>query len=256
MNVSTKEFWEKAAEYDKSIRKYRYPKIRKASLILPRTPSHGPGSKGGGRIVICENCGTPVYTSSSSQEYCCRACFDEFMRGDHTPIHSTKYKRRSNVTKICPFCNKKFKVSTSYINRGHGVYCCNKCSSRMRGFKAIWFKCNNCKAPFKGIIEANALYCCEECKNNDIHYDGDNDEIYVNRSPIFLDNEETYEYIINMKLEIILRYSKRNLDSNEINITQQLRMMVVENKDIDSIPNYYLTSSQRNCRNLLGMRYK
>ena len=55
-NYAPSEFWERAEAKDKS-GKFVNKKLYYASLTIPRYPNHGPGSNGGGRICICEECG-------------------------------------------------------------------------------------------------------------------------------------------------------------------------------------------------------
>lgn len=257
MNLDPEEFWRLVDEKDangKRVNKLMYM----ASMSIDRQPTYGPGSKGGGRIVVCDNCGTARWVDKPKQQFCCRTCKYEYAHAESTPRISKRYVKRHVVHRYCEYCGKKITIKTSDLNKGRGIFCSNRCASLSKGFIPLWFYCNTCGSKFRAFTAAGSTHCCIECKGGDHHSDESLDDAYIVSKPKLVDLEDRYEYIINIQLEDLLaKYRKENRKNDGVEamgVSRALRMMVVEKTQANDIDDYYLSDSRRKARKLLSLK--
>lgn len=252
MNLKASEFWKLAKEYDKSTRQYVNPKHHRAAMGLEEHPAYGPGSNGGGRICICENCGIAEWTHSSTRNFCSPSCKNEFYSANRTPSGSTIIRKRGNVSKKCSFCGKDFTISMHRLRKGHGVYCSTKCANHARGFTPLWYICNTCNSEFRSVTSMGSRYCCTQCAERKPLVDEEG--VYCETVPHLVNPEDKFEHMINLILEKHLRKAqKKAFDIYAITISPSLRMKVITGSMKNKIVDYYLNKKERETLKLMDM---
>lgn len=247
MNYSVDDFWafalEKIVDPVTGKEKYKNKVLHQASRFLKKDRKYGIGSRGGGRVVVCENCQAAKYVSDKNQQFCSRHCKNEYQSNCRVG-RDVRYINRGYVRRKCPICQQQFKVSISKVKQGFGIFCSHKCASHARGFIPLWYVCNVCNTQFRAISDMESRYCCEECKANKPPSYGDGD--YFEAAPQLVDPEDMDEHTINIMLESKMRKmrrSARNVD--DVTITMRTRLEMTGDLDKPSKDGYYLSSRDR-----------
>lgn len=231
MNLSYAEFW-KNVSTKKGFREF--------GEQLERSPLIGIGAKGGGRVMICENCGKVKYITNHSQNFCSRKCHYNYYHTDskvNVLPKGEKPKKKHAVHRICGYCGKEFKVQISRIRSGNGIYCSAECSNKAKGLKPIWFTCNKCKMEFRAVSDATCRHCSIECAADMPTFDEYG--TYIESRPTFVDGYDLIDHKINMILKSIQH------EHPEVHLTIQLRVEILTRKDKEKVDDYYLTTKQR-----------
>jgi hypothetical protein len=131
-------------------------------------PKFGIGSRGGGYITECDNCGTVFFTSSLNRHFCnneCRKQYEDRARG----LTIAKNPERYDVLhRLCNVCNTQFETTGNQIKKGRGLYCSNKCKYEGIFKRKLFFwryKCIVCGRVFKYSYPYH--YCSVECMKKD-----------------------------------------------------------------------------------------
>jgi len=180
--------------------KYLYPHYFKATKDLNGNLINGAGSKGGGYVLICPNCGYAEYTHDKRRKYCSVRCKNEAYRKVYAvrSPEATGILERVRLTRVCQFCGEEFKVSRSIVKKGGGVYCCKTCASRARGLVPLTYICQHCGETFKSVWQHNATFCSVNCLKLSPRLNNKNEIIkYV---PMLLRKEEVTEEKINSEM--------------------------------------------------------
>lgn len=232
MNFPAAEFW-RLVRTDK--------RIKELSYGLDEHPAWGIGSKGGGRVMICENCGHIKYVENKTQNFCSQRCRIDYQNKDTSsgfvPKEFAGAKKRKNLHRNCGYCGEKFKVTISKMKAGEGIYCCAKCANRAKGLKALWYKCNTCGTHFRAVTDMGSRFCSIECaaKKPTMRDNGE----YFEALPQPLEPTDFFEHKLNLLL--------KELQSNNPNliITQEMRFEAISGTLFRKHETYYLKAHQR-----------
>jgi len=216
MLPTIKEFWKKAFKLDKN-GDYAYPHYAHAARDLDSRLNTGAGSKGGGYVLICPNCGHAMYTHDKRRKFCSLKCKNDAYRKAYNMMHpqASGIAERIGLTRVCQFCGEEFKVSKSVVKKGSGVYCCRECASKSRGLVPITYICNHCGGTFKSVFLHHAAFCSVNCMKMSPNFDTKNN-IIVYRPRLFNESDSVEEEINNMVYEIVSeRYRRLTKEERE-----------------------------------------
>jgi len=252
MNLKGKEFWKLANEFNKGTKRFVNHEYHLASLGLEEHPLYGPGSNGGGRICICENCGAAEWTHSSSKQFCSRSCRSEYYSCNRTPDDSTIVRKRGNVVRRCSFCNKEFTIQMHRVKKGQGIYCSSTCANHARGLTPLWYRCNTCKSVFKAVTNMGSRYCCTQCQARKPNTDEEGN--YYEAIPRLLNPDDKFDHMINLILEKHMRSAQQKArDIFKVTISPTLRMKAITNSMKRKASDYYLNKRDRDTLELMDL---
>jgi hypothetical protein len=245
VNMAPAEFWAKALEVDPESHKPVNKALYYAAMGIERNPLHGPGSNGGGRICVCENCGIAEWTHTKTKQFCSRKCKNEYYADPKTAKNNPNAKRRGKVHKTCSFCGREFSIPISRLELGQGVYCSTYCANHSRGFIPLWYICNTCGTHFKAVGDMSSRFCSKECQINANHSFADG--TYLEAMPrLVTPSEDKFDHIINMNMESILKSLKRKGSPlDDIHMNLKLRMQVINKEVKNGTDGYYLNAKER-----------
>ncbi len=244
MNFDPKEFWKKALAKDEKGRPVN-KKLYASAACIEREPLHGPGSRGGGRICVCDNCGVAEWTHTKTKQFCSRKCKYEFLANPNTQKSNLNAKRRARIHKNCSFCGKEFTLPASRLSEGQGIYCSTKCANRCRGFVPLWYICNTCGTHFRAVTDMGSRYCSKECAAAGVTNRQFSDGTYMEAIPRLVDMSDKVDHIINMNMESILRSLRKKIDIENITMNLKQRMKVIHKELNSNTDGYYLNKKER-----------
>ena len=214
MLPTIKEFWSKAFMVDEN-GKYVYPHYYKATKDLNSSLQNGPGSKGGGYVLICPNCGYAEYTHDKRRKFCSVKCKNEAYRKAYAMSfpESTGIIEKVRLTRVCQFCDEEFKVSRSVVKKGGGVYCSKSCASKARGLVPLTYICKHCGITFKSVWPHNSTFCSINCYKLAPRLDNRNEIVkYV---PHLLHKEEMVDERVNHEMYEMMSRERARLPIGE-----------------------------------------
>jgi hypothetical protein len=233
MNFTYKDFWKLVATNKK------YKELVEEQGF-DRYPEWGVGSKGGGRICLCDFCGHIKYVHNPTQNFCCRKCRYDFNHSDVIPNplpRRPSAKRRLKVHRICGYCGERFSVNAHRVRAGGGIYCSKDCAHKATALKAIWFVCNTCGMEFRAVSDETCRFCSIECTAEKPRFTADG--LYNESKPKLVDKYDIIDHRVNAIIKSIQQ------ENPKIKMSPTMRNMILTKKHHEKLDNYYLTPAQR-----------
>lgn len=208
------EFWKKAFLRDDN-GKFIYPHYAKAAPDLDPRLLVGHGSRGGGYVLVCPNCGRGMYTNDKRRKFCSVKCKNEAYRKVYAMsfTEGVSTVKQVRLTRICQYCEKEFKASRSMIAKGGAVYCSKSCASKSRGLVPLTYICQHCGITFKSVWLKHAAFCSVNCMKLAPRLN--NKQEYIQYQSKLLRKEDATDQQVNNEIYSIVEREKSKLPIGE-----------------------------------------